>query len=182
MVEKHFINLTNGIDKIKELNEKGIDYSFIRIQSTSLERKDYLKLLVDLDHNLLINLALGNKCIIYDYGTNRKLSKTIYCGIPLIEYILNRYWYNLETKPYRLNRNGSKIIYDVDTLYKGIYNDLFTYNSLKPKLHLKTKLNYYKFFLNSDRVYIQGISESTNNDGKYQYYSDILKQNICKEQ
>ena len=51
--KKNWINLTNGIEDIENLD----NFSFIRIQSTTLERKDYIKLFLDLDHNFLIHLV-----------------------------------------------------------------------------------------------------------------------------
>lgn len=175
MKNKHFINLTNGIEKIPELNSSGIEFSFIRIQSTTLERKDYIKLLQDLDHNLLIHLALGFNCIIYDYGTNRNISKTIYLGIPFIEYTLNKLWYNLDEVPYRYTRSTYEKLKEPS--FGHIYNDIFIHNQNNIKNNLKTKLKYYKKFLNSDKINIKGVSKSTNNDGKYQYYFELLNNN-----
>lgn len=169
---KHFINLTNGIEAIKEY--KLTDYSFIRIQSTTIERKDWIKLLGDLDHNFLVNLALGEECKVYDYGTNRKFSKTIYYGLPLIEFCLNRYWYSYESPAYRYTRQGV-LMSDTETSFQHIYNELFVYNSTKDKEKLKTKLKYYKKFLNSNKINLIGISSSTTNDGRYEFYTSILK-------
>ena len=84
----NFINLTNGL----EFFDKVDNPQFLRIRSTTLERKDFLFLLMDLDHNFLMNLALGKECVVYDCGTNKALSKTIYLGIPFIRYALQRRW------------------------------------------------------------------------------------------
>ena len=172
---KNFINLTNGIEAIDKLTDLNISYDFIRIQSTTLERKDYVKLLLDLDHNFLINLALGNLCIVHDRGTNRNYSRVIYKGLPIIEYLLNRYWYGILGEQYRYTRDGSQRL-SVGNEYDLIYKTLFEFNHNKDKNSVKTKLKYYKKFLNDNKVYILGISKSTINDGKYEYFSNMLKQ------
>jgi len=68
----NFLNLSNGTEAITEIEAP---FSFVRIQSTTLERKDYIKLFLDLDHNFLLHLALGYHCIVHDRGTNRKTLK-----------------------------------------------------------------------------------------------------------
>ena len=167
---KHFINLTNGLEFIDELP----DYNFIRIRSTTLERKDYYFLLMDLDHNFLMNLALGEECIVYDCGTRRNLSKTIYKGIPLIKYILERFWLDVDNVPYILSRDGSFKRNSHDYFSK-IYADLFIHNRDNNKLKLKRKLNYFRKFLKiNEQVNLSGVSISTNNDGNYEYFKNKL--------
>lgn len=171
---KNFINLTNGIEAIKRLEELNLNYDFIRIQSTTLERKNYIKLFLDLDHNFLINLALGNLCVVHDRGTNRNYSKVIYKGLPIIEYLLNRYWYGILGEQYRYSRDGFQKL-SVGNEYDLIYKTIFEFNNNKEKTAVKTKLKYYKKYLNGNKVSILGISKSTTNDGKYEYFSSILK-------
>lgn len=174
MKTKHFLNLTNGIEFANELNGKGIDYEFIRIQSTTIERKDWIKLFNDLDHNFLLNLAIGNKCLVYDCGTNRLNSKTIYYAIPLIRYILNREWHGITPETvYIGNRNNIVQTESID-YFNHIFNSLFTFNTTKEKQAVKTKLRYYKRFLNSNEVLIEGVSKSTSNDGNYSLYKEML--------
>jgi len=170
MKTKNFLNLTNGLEfEVKNPN-------FIRIQSTTLERKDYLKLLLDLDHNFLMWLALGYKCNVYDCGTNKPFSKTIYSGIEIIRYCLNREWYGIIPKDVkRIKRNGEQTTEDISGYYNSIYENLFVYDNNKSKEKLKRKLRYYKRYLNSDQVHLFGISKSTYNDGKIDYYSLLAK-------
>lgn len=176
MKTKHFVNLTNGILAIPELDQAGIPYEFIRIQSTTLENKNWIKLFTDLDHNFLINLALGNMCIVYDYGTNRPYSKTIYMGLEIIRYILNRYWYNYDDlEARRYTRNGKSFVNGMRGYYNEIYEKLFIYDSTKEKIALKNKLKYYKRFLNDNTINLEGRSESTDKDGNYEYMSNLLK-------
>lgn len=167
-----YLNLTNGIEYLNDVEEP---YSFIRIQSTTLERKLFEKLILELDYAFLLNLALGKKVIVVDYGTNRKNSKTISKGIPIIRYILNRFWYDIDEDVYFLNCNSDKKNKQTEYV-KHIYNQLFTFNRTKEKEKVISKLRYFKRYLNSDRVYLEGKSFSTNNDGNYTYYSNLLKE------
>jgi len=181
---KHFINLTNGIEFISELQEKGItDINFIRIESTTLERKDFIKLLNSLDSNLLMYLALGYKCYFYDAGTNRNFSKTCYLGVPLINYILSRRWTGNVPIAYRYSRSGKERITDVAGRSDWIYNFLFTFEqSDKAKRSMKRKIDYYKRYITNGKIgELIPISHSTSNDGNYAYYAKVVNENLKKE-
>jgi hypothetical protein len=174
MKDKHFINLTNGIEAIEDIPATE-DIHFIRIQSTTIERHYWLKLFYELDYNFLMYIALGYNCHFYDYGTNRPWSKTCYTAIPLIEYCLNRYWFNNETPGIRYSRNGT-LIQGMDDDYQHIYNELFVYNSTKEKNLLKAKLKYFKRFLRGDKCNFTIISKSTTNDNNWKYYQETLNE------
>lgn len=180
MKTKHFVNLTNGILAIPELDQAGIPYEFIRIQSTTLENKNWIKLFTDLDHNFLMNLALGNMCIVYDYGTNRPYSKTIYIGLEIIRYVLNRYWYKIDNpEAIRYNRNGNPCPHNMREYYDKIFSYLLIHDKTKEKIAVKLKLNYYKKYLNNKSINLEGRSESTDKDGQFEYMANLLKK--CNE-
>ena len=69
----NYINLTNGIEAIPRLSG---NYKFIRIQSTICEQKLWDKLIQELDYDFLMNLALGNECIVYDFWSKKTYSKS----------------------------------------------------------------------------------------------------------
>lgn len=176
---KHFINLTNGIEQIPYIPINKIN--FIRIQSTTIERKNYYKLFSDLDHNLLMWLVLGAKCKIYDFGTNREISKTIYLGLPIIEYCLNKFWLGYEAKTVMV---GKKFTIDCKKyVEKEIYQKYFIYHcekTLQAKINLSVKFSYYKKFINN-RIKLIGISKSTSHDSDIIFYKNILNEYINKE-
>lgn len=176
---KSFLNTTNGIEYLEEVKASGVPYGFIRIQSTTLERKDYLKLLGDLDHDFLMHLALGFQCNVYDCGTNRECSKSIYGGIEIIRYVLNKYWYGIEPDnvPKRC-RDGSYCSQDMKPYFEQIYDSIFIWDQNKEKEKVKQKLKYYKKYLNSTQINLTGISKSTIHDGDYQFYRQLLIKNI----
>ncbi len=94
-MEKHFINLTNGLEWVKELPT----FEFVRIESTAIERNDWTRIYRDLDANFLMCLALGYDCHFYDCGTNRERSKTVSTGIPMVKAMLIGFW--LHNEPWR---------------------------------------------------------------------------------
>ena len=165
----NFINLTNGIEFLPEVESP----HFIRIQSTTIERKNWTKLFSDLDHDFLINLALGHDCRVYDCGTNRPLSKTIYFAVPFIEYCLCRFWYGQVIKARRFSRGGQEIN-DVDQYYDTIYRTVFEFDSNKDKERVKEKLKYHKRFLRGDTIRLTGISKATIHDGDVNFYRTLL--------
>lgn len=171
MKEVNFLNLTNGLDFIEKVDNP----QFMRIRSTTLERSDYRFLLMDLDHNFLMNLAIGNRCNVFDCGTNRAFSKTIYLGIPFIRYALSRRWFGKADTPYRLSRCGKKQ-FKIEERFSEIYDHLFFHNQDKEKAKLKAKIDYYRKFLKNNCINLEGYSVSTDMDGKYNYWkSKVLE-------
>ena len=69
----HFINLTNGIELLQSLvSSCGVtpaSVGFCRIQSSHCEACDFAAVLRELDHGLLLRLALGDAALIHDCGS-----------------------------------------------------------------------------------------------------------------
>jgi len=67
---RHFINLSNGAEALPLLAGLPAEHvSFCRIQSSHCEAQDFNGVLSNLDHNLLMHLALGFECRVYDFGS-----------------------------------------------------------------------------------------------------------------
>lgn len=178
-MNKHFLNLTNGIEWLDDLPMD--DINFIRIQSTTIERNNWIKLFTDLDHNFLLHLAIGSNCKVYDCGTNRECSKSIYKGLEVIRYVLNRYWFDIKPdKVFRLGRDGRITSQCIVNELNNIYENLFIYNITKEKEAVKTKLKYYKKFLMCNEITLEGYSKSTIHDGNWTYYHELLKSKISE--
>ncbi len=177
----HYLNLTNGLGFCPELraqSKNGENLRVIRIQSTTIERKNWIKLFMDLDHDFLFNLAIGNECTVYDMGTNRPLSKTIRYGIPLIRYILSRFWaLDYQHLTFRITKDGKSTIYDCEKQFDYIYNSLFTFDSTKEKDAVKKKLGYYKSLARGP-ISLYGVSQATDRDGDRGYFFDLARQNM----
>ena len=152
-MDKHFINLTNGIEAIPFLD----NYEFVRIPSSYCETKSWDNLLFSLDSNFLMNLAVGNTCIIYDYSQNKEMPRALYQGVEYIKFVLYKRWFNVDYKP-MVN-----------------HNNCFDYfNSIRLSVSTKRKIDYFKKFLYTDKLNIKLSTGKTNFDGNYQYYKDIL--------
>ena len=53
--------------KEKDITVENIN--FVRIQSSHCEAADVVGIINNLDYNFLMNLAIGNVCIVYDFGS-----------------------------------------------------------------------------------------------------------------
>lgn len=148
-VDKHYVNLTNGIFQI----EKNPQHcTFIRIQSTACEQKRWQEIILNLSDDLLLNLALGNTCYVYDCGAHKKVSRAIWQGLEWIKYALNAVWFERDYTP--VGRTATA----------GEYFALCLTKLSNPA---RNKLKYYRKFLNCTEIDLVGVCESTECDGDY---------------
>lgn len=170
---KHYINLTNGIEALGSLPASE-PWSFIRLQSTTIERQDWLKLFgSDLDHDFFMHLALGFHCILHDRGTRRKNSKTVYYGVPLVRYILNRCWYGLTPEVALFGRGGMNGAGHFDAIYCSIFEHKGPETGA-----VKRRLNYYRRFTTGPQVHLEGSSEATEHDSDVGFYVDLVRRSL----
>lgn len=153
-VEK-YLNLTNGLEYLKEIKE----YKVIRIQSTLCEAKCWDKLINDLDYNFLLDLAQGNTVKIYDTSSKKNMSRALYQGVEFIKYVLNKRWFNKEEKTFV---NG----HNVTSYFRQEY--------CKLSQNTKKKLDYIKKFLITDQIHIKTYCKKSLYDGKYEYFRELL--------
>jgi len=152
----YFLNLTNGIEALDIFPE----HSFIRIQSTACEQKRWGFLLNELDYNFLLNLALGNRCIVVDYSARKEIPRSIYQGVEWIKYALNVLWFNKEIIP----------------LVKGNDCTIYFRQALKTlNNQTKKKIKYFRKFLHTQEIFLESFSGRTSKDGDYNYYRDLLR-------
>jgi len=156
-----YINLTAGIEALINFAPYSIDLRFVRFQSTLLEQGHHEKFLADIDYDFLLNLAIGNQCVVYDFTSrwgDKRPSRAIWMGLPLIDYTLNRCWFGKEIECERR----------MDKHFKTVYSSL--------SKRTKNKFRYFKKFLLTDRLYYSYKCEPTNNDGDTDFYRGILDQ------
>lgn len=165
----HYINLTNGIEAIPSIPSD--DYRFIRIQSTVCEQHLWDKLLLELSDDLLMNLALGNECIIYDYGAGKPVPKAVYQGLEFIRYVLYRRWLDIEYPPIIRRNNHTNV--NCQREFEHYYRNL-------PK-KAKKKIDYFLPYLNTDQIRLSSVTAATVHDGDKPYYNRILQKTIRKE-
>jgi hypothetical protein len=163
MISKIYINLTNGIGALPDLIDQYVN--FIRIQSTHLEQGWLEKVLINLDYDFLMNLALGTHCIIYDFSSRWKdrPSRAIWQGLPWIEYALTRCWFGKEIECERRMDKHFKIVY----------------NNMDKKT--KRKLKYFRKFLLTKTLTLSSVCAKTLHDGDSQFYKEILEKWMSKD-
>lgn len=171
----NYVNLTNGIEFLPELS----DYRFIYIKSTHFERHELESIMMSLSDDLLMNLALGNKCVIYDYGMYFDIPRSIWEGVPWIKYALGRAWFGREDDyfiarwKHRGKYIGNRTILEQEKHAKN-YRVFFRNRYDKMDKRIIERLTYYKKFLQSAKINIEGRSRKTEHDGDTSFYKKIL--------
>ena len=159
-MEKYFVNLTNGIEAIPALTTSGKQFSFIRIQSTTCEQKDWDRLIMDLDNNFLLHAALGYTCVVYDFGAHKPTARAVYQGLEFIKFAASMCWLGEADEPLvRGNKCG-------EYFYKS-------YKELTDRT--KNKLKYFRTFFRG-KIDIIGVSAATPRDNDKEFYKKILDQ------
>ncbi len=159
----NYINLTNGIEAIPKLSG---GYKFIRIQSTICEQKLWDRLIQELDYDFLMNLALGNECVVYDFGARKPISRAIYQGVEFVKYVLYLRWLK---KEYISNVNRSK-----NSERKNNCNDYFDKCYQKLEDRTKKKLDYFLSYINTKEIRLTCVTECTQHDGDKRFYKNVL--------
>ncbi len=156
---KHFINLTNGIEALEKYQIPADEVNFIRIQSCYVESHLYNDILLEIDHNFLMFVALGYECNVYDFSARTDDPKAMYMGMAWIKYVLERRWLGLRPK---LIVKGKDITNYADELYCKIPH------------RTRNRLDYFKKYLNTTELHINIITSATTNDSNNEYYSSTL--------
>jgi hypothetical protein len=144
MRERHFVNLSSGVEWIPDLSE----FSYVRIESTAIEKADWTRVLRDLDTNFLMALATGSFCHFYDCGARREISKTVSVGVPYIRGILTAVWLRNQEWPVPAITDGER--------------------------EVKRKLKYFRRFVATDEIQLVGHSRSTLRDGDRLYQRELI--------
>jgi len=158
----NYINLTNGIESLPALPD---GFRFIRIQSTLCEQKNWDRIIQDLDYDFLLNVAIGNECIIYDYGARKPVPRAVYQGIEFLKYVLHKRWLNEEYLT-DCNRGKDKHIRkDCNSYFEACYRNL--------EKITKKKLDYFKPYV-VGKIKIKTVTDATVHDGDKGFYKEIL--------
>ncbi|KAJ9529510.1 hypothetical protein QJQ45_013863 [Haematococcus lacustris] len=92
---KHFVNLTNGVEALPMLQDLGLSFSYVRLQSTACEQQRYEQLMMSLDANLLMALAVGHCTLVYDAGSRIPewgVPRAVWQGLTFARWALTRLW------------------------------------------------------------------------------------------
>jgi len=160
----YFINSTNGLEALPFLKNRHGTVAFLRLQSTDGEHgiaENCNKIIQTIDTNFLMHLAIGNKCIFFDYTSRyggRRPSRAIWQCLEWIKYAVNRCWFDREIEcPY-----GQHVH------FKDIYEHVLDKKS-------KRKLKYFKNFLLTDKLKLKSICHSTTHDSNFEFYKKELE-------
>lgn len=155
----HFINLTNGIQAIQDY--KLTDYRFIRLQSTACEQKRWGEILNTLSDDFMVAAALGNNCIVYDYGANKNVPRAVWQGVEWVKFALLKRWHDMAYLPQGRAKSSGAYFAEV-------------FASLDKKT--KARLDYFGKYV-SGPLQISAKTAATDKDGNYSWYVDVLRHN-----
>jgi len=114
---------------------------------------------MQLSDDFLMNLALGNRCIIYDFGANKEVPRAIWQGLEFVKFVLYEKWFGHTYRFSGRMATAGKYMQDV-------------YDRLSPKT-IK-KLDYFLQFLSTDFLRLESVTGSTSNDGNYNLWRKTL--------
>lgn len=96
----HWVNLTNGVELLRKVSAlqdcARPNIRFMRLQSSHCEASAYDKLLCSLDNDLLLSLAIGRPCYLYDLASRNKLRgvpRALYLGLQFVRWALAYLWF-----------------------------------------------------------------------------------------
>lgn len=162
-----FLNLTNGIEALTNKKANTLYFPYlVRIQSTWCEQKLWKEIIMDLDYTFLMACRIVNNIVVIDYSAQKDVSRALYQGLAWIQYVLNRYWYNIDEEQVLVRGHNCK------DYFKEQYEILLYDKSAKL---MWKKLKYFKKFDGTGKVLLFSVSDRTTHDGDYKYYNDILK-------
>ena len=178
---RHFINLSNGAEALEILHNANIppeSISFCRIQSSHCEAQDFNGILTNLDHNLLMHLALGYECRVYDFGSRGNLWEGEDAA-PVQKYVPRALWWGLEWSRYALAQLWK--LEDAESappLLRGVNVESMFKSKLDalPK-PLNKKLKYYRSHLAPGLTsldHLKGYYTGTVLDGNKEAYREML--------
>lgn len=175
---RHFINLKNGVEAIPTLRAVGIDdYAFVRIQSTLCEAGDMEKMMLELDANLLVSLALGYSCVVYDFGSRDKkrgVPRALWYGLEFARFALNRYWFDGDDAAVTTDRRGP-------VLRGKRVDDDFRRKLASLSKSAKKRIKYYRKFVTPEvratypGVRLVGAYAVTAKDDDEGFYAETLR-------
>ena len=160
---RHYLNLTNGLEASAFLEQQRLPYGFVRIQSTACEQQHFDQILRDVDSDLLMHLALGRVCCIWDYGSRNKKR-----GVP------RAFWYGLEWIRWYLEREW--LGRDSEAFLRGFrVTDTFLEHAKNMPKPIKKRIRYFKQYTAPDlkRVGILGMYRATDHDDDPAFYRNV---------
>lgn len=174
-----YVNLSTGAEVLEGISTlyPNHEVHFSHLQSTHLEQSNYRAFLHSVDNDMLMRMALGIPFIFIDYGSRSKdgIPRTIFQGIPFLQYVCANKWFNISTvdeldpKYYHIKD------YNAKELFRKVYKEIFVNSNTRDNLLCK-KFKYFRQFVDSDLKYfgISTQSAPSKYDGKYEDLINII--------
>ena len=162
-----WVNLTNGIEVVRDLDKCGCGYNFCRFQSTSFEQRDWGAAIDSMPDDMLVNLAVGKPQTIIDFGANKNCPRAMRQGIPIAVDILAHAW-GIETddKLRIFSRDGKNIVTVDDDTRMNILRSMTN--------RQRSRLNYFKKYVCTDKIEFNLLCGKTTHDNDYDFHVDML--------
>lgn len=160
-----WINLTNGIEILPYLLSR-IPYKFCRFRSCSFEQKNWNDAIADMPDDMLMNFALGVPQYIVDLGANRPCPRSLRQGFSIALRRISISWgLDVHEHMWIFSRSGVPIR----------VGDDFARQAMRIDGKQKSRLDYFKRYLKTDKLKVDMMCAPTDNDGNYDMHSNIIK-------
>lgn len=161
-----WINLTNGIEILPYLLSR-IPYKFCRFRSCSFEQKNWNDAIADMPDDMLMNFALGVPQYIVDLGANRPCPRSLRQGFAIALRRISVSWgLDVDKHMWIFSRSGVPMR----------VSDDFARQAMRIDSKQKSRLDYFRRYLDTDKLRVNMMCAPTCHDGDYDMYSDIVKQ------
>lgn len=160
-----WINLTNGIEILPYLLSR-IPYKFCRFRSCSFEQKNWNDAIADMPDDMLMNFALGVPQYIVDLGANRPCPRSLRQGFAIALRRISISWgLPVDEHMWIFSRSGVPMR----------VGDDFARQAMRIDGKQKGRLDYFRRYLNTDKLKADMMCAPTDNDGNYDMHSNIIK-------
>lgn len=161
-IRTDWVNLSNGIEAltIKDIP----DPRFLYLRSSHCEAGKWDRVMASVPDEMLLRLALGETCVVHDYGARKGVPRSIWQGLEFVKYVLYRRWLGLIYQP--AGRAAPSAGYFSWNYHQIIDND--------PKKQLKRRLDYFVDYLATEVINLASECGSTHHDGNKEFYRWVL--------
>lgn len=161
-----WINLTNGIEILPYLLSR-IPYKFCRFRSCSFEQKNWNDAIADMPDDMLMNFVLGVPQYIVDLGANRPCPRSLRQGLAIALRRISISWgLDVDEHMWIFSRSGAPMR----------VSDDFARQAMRIDGKQKSRLDYFRRYLDTDKLRVNMMCAPTCHDGNYEMYSDIVRQ------
>jgi len=159
-MKRFYINLSNGVEFLNDpvVRMNNINTIFMYLPSSLCEAKRFDLILERVSDDLLLHLALGVECYIFDASTKDRKPKALRVGVQWIKYVLSRVWFDKEI-----------------TLEKGMHKAFAEYYKKLKRTTIK-RIKYYKKYLHTDKINLHCIYSKTELDSKHGRIAEQIKE------